>query len=322
MANAVTSMHSKYQERLRSIPAPGEGNNCHTYLLGVANLGIMAGVSPEQIFKGIRANVPRGKRPVPDREILDAIKLAVRDHADGRFVSAPKPKPLVTDGAAILRKLIQQGRGVTEADIRNASPTRIDPQPESDPAHALPLLYHGGDLLFIGERAESGIRGKTIRTCAEWAQYFRGGGKPGPHIIVNPLSGTPAPKKSGGMTYRGDGNVVDFRFCVTEFDALDRDSQLAFWAVVNLPIVALVDSGGKSIHAWLDVRKLADVRTAEEWDYHIRERLYRQLLIPLGVDSACANPARLSRLPGHFRAEKGRIQRLLYLAPDGRRVFS
>jgi hypothetical protein len=84
--------------------------------------------------------------------------------------------------------------------------------------------------------------------------------------------------------------------------------------------VALIDSAGKSIHAWLDVQKLAPVSTSEEWEKNIKNRLYDRLLTPLGVDGACSNPARLLRLPGHFREEKGKYQRLLWLSPEGRPI--
>jgi hypothetical protein len=89
-----------------------------------------------------------------------------------------------------------------------------------------------------------------------------------------------------------------------------------------LPILALIDSGGKSIHAWLDVQKLSSITTCDEWTREIKIGLYERVLIPLGVDRACCNPSRLSRLPGFFRSETGRFQRLLWLSPVGRRVCS
>jgi len=135
------------------------------------------------------------------------------------------------------------------------------------------------------------------------------------------LNGIPAPTKSGdGTTLRGDGNVKDYRFCVIEFDNLTREEQIRFWSAVKLPIVALIDSGGKSIHAILEINKLAKVETPEDWQAIIKTRLYDKILLPMGVDAACSNPARLSRLPGHFREEKETWQRLLWLSPTGRAI--
>ena len=54
----------------------------------------------------------------------------------------------------------------------------------------------------------------------------------------------------------------------------------------------------------------------------VEGRLFGQYLIPLGCDAACRNEARLSRMPGHFRTEKGRWQKILYLAPEGRAIHA
>ena len=123
------------------------------------------------------------------------------------------------------------------------------------------------EFVFIGGGKEVGVLGQNIRTGAEWIAFFEAGGTAGPYIIVNPLSGAPAPKEdgSGEMTYRGNGNVRHFRYCLVEFDTLTREDQIRFWSAAKLPIVALIDSGGKSIHAWLDVQRLSKVTTINEW---------------------------------------------------------
>jgi hypothetical protein len=163
--------------------------------------------------------------------------------------------------------------------------------------------------------------GNTIRTASEWITYYRGGGKTAPHILINPLTGIPTMKKTGdGETLRGDGNIASYRYCMVEFDGLNREHQIRFWSAVKLPIVALIDSGGKSLHAWLDVSKLATVTTSEQWQSEIKVRLYDRLLTPMGIDGACSNPARLSRLPGHYREEKSAWQKLLWLSREGRSV--
>lgn len=191
----------------------------------------------------------------------------------------------------------------------------------NDPIRLFTTLYNENDLVYIGERYGDGILGDTIRPVKEWLVYFENGGETAPHIIPNPLTGLWAPTKTGAkLTLRGDNNIKEFRYCTAEFDNLTHEEQIRFWTAIKLPITALIDSGGKSIHAWLDVSKLAEVKTKEQWETEIKNRLYERLLIPLGIDGACSNPARLSRLPGHFREEKGRYQRLLWLSPEGRPV--
>jgi len=309
----------RYQAKLHSIPAPGTG--CNPALLGVANLGILSGKALEEIHDDIRQAIPPGDRRVSDAEITRAINRALADHQAGTYTPKHRPAPAVNDGKAALLKILEQGKYIDEVDIWEASPLRIWDEPKDHPCLLLSVLYAPDDLIFIGELYGEGILGDTIRPVSEWIRYFQDGGKTGPHIIPNPLTGTPGLKKSGnGETLRGDLSVKEYRYCVVEFDDLSREDQIRFWSSAHLPIVALIDTGGKSIHAWLQVSKLAEVRTLDEWDEQIKVRLYEKLLIPLGVDPQCKNASRLSRLPGHFREEKNSMQRLLWLSREGRRL--
>lgn len=307
----------RYQEKLHNIPAPGTG--CNPYLLGVADLGVMAGIDAQTIHDDIRHAIPRGDRRVGDAEITRAINRALADHQAGTYTPKPRPVSAVNDGKAALHKILEQGKYTDEVDIWEASPRRIWDEPKDHPCLLLSVLYAPDDLIFIGELYQEGILGDTIRPVSEWIRYFQDGGKTGPHVIPNPLTGTPGLKKSGnGETLRGDLSVKEYRYCVVEFDDLSREDQIRFWSAAKLPIVVLIDSGGKSIHAWLQVSKLAEVKAPEQWQSNIKGRLYDRLLIPLGVDAACSNPSRLSRLPGHFRQEKESMQRLLWLSDEGK----
>ena len=314
-------MDNRYQNALANIPPPGCGLGCHPALLSVANLGIMAGMNPQQIHDDLRRSIPQGQRRITDRAISDAVNKALSDHNGGTFTPRPRPAPVVNDGKAALQKIIDQGKISDAAGLWDCSPLRLWEEPQDDPAFLLETLYEPAALIWIGERHDAGIMGDTIRTTEEWISHFRNGGKAGPHIIANPLTGTPTVKKIGdGETFRGDANVKKYRFCLVEFDGLSRESQIRFWSAARLPIVCLIDSGGKSIHSWLDVQKMAAVETPDQWQAEIKQHLYDRLLAPLGVDKACSNPARLSRLPGHFRQEKQAYQRLLWLSPEGRPV--
>ncbi len=142
-------------------------------------------------------------------------------------------------------------------------------------------------------------------------------------IIPNPLTGREGQTKDGSPTMRGDACVARFPVCIAEFDSvtdpdgstriMPKGEQLAFWRGLQVPIVALVDTGGKSIHAWLAVR----IAAAAEWAERVEGTLYREILVPLGVDSACRNESRFSRMPGVMRTETGRWQKLLWLCPRG-----
>ena len=134
-----------------------------------------------------------------------------------------------------------------------------------------------------------------------------------------PLSGEVGRTKNDRPSLRADSCVRSFRFAIAEFDGMSREDQLRFWWAVRLPVCALIDSGGKSLHAWL---RIDGVSNSTQWDEIVEARLFAEKLIPLGCDGACRNESRLSRLPGHFRSEKHRWQRLLYLCPDGRAIHA
>ena len=314
---------TKYRDRLAAIPAPGGG--CHTSLLGVANLGVMSGLGRDRIFHDLRTAIPQGQRHIPDSEILAAIHKAMLDHKttgtlsnSETYQSYRAAEPVISDGKGALQAILKQSKISDEADLWESSPIRLDWEPQEDAGKFLFALFDPDDLIFIGGRHDTGNLGGTIRQAAEWIKHFQNGGTGGPFIIINPLNGLPVEKKTNdGVTYRSDGNVKTFKYCLAEFDTLSREDQILFWTAVKLPLACLIDSGGKSIHAWLKVSELAQVERLEQWATHIKGRLYDQGLIPLGVDSACSNPARLSRLPGHLR-DTGKYQRILWLAEPQR----
>ena len=308
----------KYHDRLRHFPLPKCGR--HKELLGVANLGLLAGVSPDEIHSDLRAAT--AILPMPDKEIEAAILKAAADHQTGStYHPPPKPNPIVKNGNVALRRIIGQGQISDDADLWELSPIRLHDGPEMDPVLFLETVFQPNELIFIGDRYEDGVIGQSIRTAAAWIEFSKAGGTSGPYIIINTFTGNPAPKKNNeGDSYRCDGAIKSFRHCLVEFDNLCRVDQIRFWSAAKLPIRALIDSGGKSIHAWLDVSKISNVSNGDQWDREIKIGLYEKALVPLGIDRACCNPSRLSRLPGYFRAEKGRFQRLLWLSPEGREV--
>lgn len=307
------NLQALYQDELHRLQPPGSGAY-HGKILGIANYAAKVDLPPDQVVEDIRRHTKPGTRQLGYMEIESAVKKAYQEAGSG-FTPRPRPKPVVKDGKAALQKIINQGKISDEADLWEASPLRLWEEPKDDPALLLSTLYEPTDLVLIGERHDAGILGHTIRTTTEWINHFHNGGKTAPFIIINPLSGIPAKKKTGdGETYRGDGNIAAYKYCLIEFDGLDRESQIKFFSAVKLPIRALIDSGNKSIHALVDVQKLATVTTAEQWATEIKQNLYDRLLVPLGIDGACSNPARLSRLPGHYRTEKENYQRILWLS--------
>ncbi len=302
----------RYRYALRNLP-PSGGGGCHVALLGIANLGRAANLSREQIAADLAAHV-HGTRPVTAKEIQEAIDKAFDIAAPRRLT----PRVAV-DGEKLLSTILERGIEFSEATLFDASPVHIDWTVDRDGIEVLRRLYSREERLFIGMKYDAGPQ--HVQSVSEWIRRFERGFIP-EHIIPNPLTGEQGAKKTDGkLSYRADACIADFRFAVLESDKLEKTQQIWFWAGVKLPIAALIDSGGKSIHAWIRI----DAASETEWTERVEEKLF-DILKALRVDgepcidTSCKNEARLSRTPGHFRKERKQWQRVLYLAPEGRPV--
>ena len=92
-------------------------------------------------------------------------------------------------------------------------------------------------------------------------------------------------------------NVTAFRFCLVESDTLPIAEQDALFRKLELPIAALVHSGGKSLHAIvrIDAADYAEYRKRVEFLYDFLEKN------DVVIDKQNRNPSRLSRMPGVTR---------------------
>ena len=280
-------------------------------MMSCANLAAIAGIPAMDAERTILQAMTRP--PSPSSEVSVAIRRAYAENVSGGPGSSPilqrppKPKPLPVTAATFIKR----GDGAEECDWWEASPVRIDWEPgPMDAQVLLRMLYAPGEFVFCGERY-----GAEVQTAGDWITAIEHGATIPPHFIPNVLAGREHPLPDGKLSRRGDSSVAVFRFAVAEFDQLSKADQLAFWwGFRSAPIAALIDSGGKSIHAILRV----DCANREEWAAAVEDKLFSRVLIPLGCDRACRNESRLSRLPGHFRREKNAWQRLLYLDPSGK----
>lgn len=102
-----------------------------------------------------------------------------------------------------------------------------------------------------------------------------------------------------------DKNVTRYAYSLVESDQLTIEEQQKMLINFKLPIAALVESGGKSVHAIVkvDAKDLTEYKQRVSFLY---DWLAKHSFI---VDEANKNPARLSRLPGAMR--NGRMQKLL-----------
>lgn len=112
----------------------------------------------------------------------------------------------------------------------------------------------------------------------------------GAWIRVNPLDGK-------GIK---DENVTAYRYVLVESDSLPIEQQNALMHDLELPIVTLTHTGGKSLHAIVRV----DASSREEYRQRVAYLFDVCEKNGLRIDRNCKNPSRLTRLPGFQRGDK------------------
>jgi hypothetical protein len=298
-------------------------------MMTVANLGVLAGLTDSEIERDI---LQHAKRKPTDAELADTIEEAratagsetgastslsseekarlkeKRKHerevlkVKGRDMAIAAVKELAGDPIA-LDKLAALSRGFDivpdwqDFDIQRRNAGVL-----------LQTLYRPEELIFTGGELETGKR--TLDTPQALASRFAHASTLPPFLITNPFTGERAERSPGKWSYRCDKAIAAHRYCLYESDIVDLELQAAFLAsriAAGWPIVSVVWSGGKSLHALLRV----DVANAAQWQAEITDKLF-PVLAGLGADRACGNPARLTRLPGGPH-KSGRIASLVYL---------
>ncbi|HRT29235.1 MAG TPA: hypothetical protein P5527_05540 [Kiritimatiellia bacterium] len=314
---AQSRVLTAYRNRLAGLA--GMKGQRNASLLGICNLGVLAGLPDCQIEQEIRD--ASGNPPLTVSEVRHALRkarmdvqpLASRPDACRTWEPPPpKPPPLGAGAVSFVRRMIARGTGAA------LSPVPVPTDPEEQTALFLETLYKPDEFLFIGDQYDRGKIGATVRTCAEWTEFIRAGGKAAPLMIGNPLTGRQGLTKEGKPSFRCTACVEAFRYALVEFDALPIPDQCAFWqGVINakvLPLRALTYSGGKSIHGLIQI----DAPDRAAWDKQMEVLLYAvshpDAPKEYQADRACKNPDRMTRLPGATRPDKGSVQNLLWLA--------
>lgn len=175
-------------------------------------------------------------------------------------------------------------------------------------------LFKADDIIWIGEPESSGSESHkhNFRTRKEWAaDFFDTNDRRGWYRFTCPSTFKPE-------TYsRGQTNVASTPFLIVEGDSVlgvkpeTEDQKLAnknacgaiarwLQEACQLNLRAIVDSGNRSLHLWLDMPE---------------SRVYEELKIILpamGADRAMFKPTQPARLPGIIR-ENGNEQKLLWI---------
>jgi hypothetical protein len=313
------------------IASPAPRGQRHEQMKKVILPLLGAGLAPEAVFAQLRTMY---QEDVADREIRGVITWAAlknpqpcghpRKKSNFDVRNSPPPQQVTTEQAIGNTERWLGDFRCDECDLWHVSPWRPLDDWRVDALVLLAALYDKADFLNIltnftvdrqidgKQKANPKGAGKT-RLRDDWMRAIRDKGVPqceaGAWIRPNPVKqyGTGT---SGALC---DADVTSFRFCLLESDDLPFYLQLSLWARLPLPIAAIIDSGGRSAHAWV----LLDCSTAEEYQAKVN-RIFA-LLARFHICHSNKNPSRLSRLPGAQRNIGHRgdgVQRLLYLNPE------
>jgi RecA-family ATPase len=154
-------------------------------------------------------------------------------------------------------------------------------------------------------------RGVTL-TVSEWKSKVAAKGgidrvfgtKLGLFLRINPMA------KDGAK----NEHVTAHRHVLVEFDrdeagkAIPKEEQYHAVIASGMPVAALIDSGNKSLHAWIRV----DAPDAKE--YARRVEIIWGWFSGINLDKQNRNPSRLSRCPDGWRTVDGNVRRQTLLA--------
>ncbi len=130
--------------------------------------------------------------------------------------------------------------------------------------------------------------------------------KDGLYLRINPM-------RKGGS---GNADVTEFRHVLVEFDStaaggqVPKDAQFGAFLHSGFPITAVIDSGNKSLHAWVRVDAADAAEYAERCD------IVFSWFESLNLDKANRNPSRYSRCPDGWRTVDGEPRRQRLLATE------
>jgi hypothetical protein len=280
-------------ERLRAMPGPG---GTHRWLAQVAS-GLRHLLSADKSFAFLRrcCNEFVVHRSVPDAEIEATVEFAYAGCPTAKInfgrhpVVWPEPNPTLI--ARMLASVppaldVEHDTGLAASDV-------------------LPCLFSPGELVCTGANTERAIVRPIEETIVDADQLQ--------FIVVNPM------RDRSGLNYRGkssprcQNNTGVRRHLVAEFDdpkiSKAQQARLVSQLRTFIPLMLVVDSGGKSLHAWFRVDRL-----------NARDQVrFFCVACLLGADPTRWDICGWLRMPGGLRLVAGAPavrQRILYFNPE------
>lgn len=319
----------EWQSRMKAFCiCPGE--DLHTTPSGSADCVVIVETLPDKCMPGIYCFHENCAEACDEatRKLRKVLRTLAPGAIPQPLATTPrKPRPVYRPDA--LAKIAAKRPYVTPDYLAKRS--AIEPRTVSPELFLFSLYQSGERVLVFNIFASQGQAvwrhpGSLAALDGRELDRFKKGAKRGVWFLCNPISGQrlpkPTPDRPDRTTRRDTRCITAFRYILFESDHAPEELWLAAIAQMDLPIVAIYRSAGKSVHVLVQL----DASTEAEWRER-REKL-RELMIPLGADAGANSPTQLTRLPGCERLgkddkagnyvpfERPRLQELLYLAPD------
>ena len=240
-------------------------------------------------------NVARSSPPWDDKALERKIREANnRTHTKPRgYLLGDSPALTTNRPLKTPQKPAEAPKKATLANLPAVEPIAFKPDDTLTIVDFFAACFNPDDQVQVETPAELNADGKgrptgkgIVKTVAAWkdsvdldpALY---GGPAGAFVRINPV------KDAEGK----DTSVSAFRHVLLEWDTGEKQEQLARIYRSNLPVSAIVDSGGKSVHAWVRVD------AADRAEYDARVGQVYDLFADCPPDKQNKNPSRFTRLP-------------------------
>jgi hypothetical protein len=275
---------------------PRHGQGVHNYLFRLARV-LHPYRSEQEIITLLHVLTAQCERPVPEREILDAVRNAKRtawNPALARSSRVPQARwPAVNQEQR--EAIVGVGGGLV--DIWEASPVRFE---DNDPhtEEIIDQLFPGNPLLCVGQ--------SNADFATKPREDWRGQLSRMQLIVPSPMTARTGLTQEGKESEHCLANTGPRRFLVIEQDDGEADEQSAIllYLAERAPLALAVHSGGKSIHGWF-------VAAGQPED---RLHRFMRYAVSLGADRATWPRSQFVRMPGGTR-DNGNPQPAYFLNP-------
>lgn len=289
---------------------PKAGGGVHQWLFTMS-LQLHGHLAADEIVKVLTSAVVHCGRPVDGREIRDAVNAASEVKKAGRIGArvstnntqssevsfSGKPKwPAVNTHE---RERIISASPIPEAVLGIMSPHLIEGK--SPPMKwFLQQMFTPGSLLCVGESSRVFVTRPLERLLCSDLRTTE-------FIVPSPMSASYGITKQGKRSMHTLSNTGQRMYLVTEFDNGTADEQSALiWHLRNFaPLVMVLRSGGKSLHAWWACAGVDEAKVMKFFQY----------AVSLGADPATWTRSQFVRVPQGWRADKQARQQVLYFDP-------